>query len=212
MQPVARRMEITKALVGDYGVGMPVRYQGKPLLQAGCADQLRFQVEAVQQPTQVVLLHRALQDGNAQVFEVEYGFQLQVLVAVHLRPTDQRRHSVKVEYLCTAVVIGHVRHQVDLAVLRQHQALLPLAGPGLQLPIFLAGDLVQQLAEDAGKFALLVQEDFWLVGVDPHADRTRLCAAIRRDRETHGEEQQGDEMTSKQAHHAWGYFYAKSVA
>ena len=65
-------MEITKALVGDYGVGMPVRYQGKPLLQTGYADQLRFQVEAVQQPTQVVLLHRALQDGNAQVFEVEY--------------------------------------------------------------------------------------------------------------------------------------------
>ncbi|MOA16859.1 hypothetical protein D3C78_1370910 [compost metagenome] len=182
-------MVVAEALVGHGRVGCTAADQLEALGQALHGQQLGLLAEAEQQCLEVLFLHRTGQHGNAPVVEVEQRVQAQFLLAVDLRPAEQRRQLVEVQVTGTFFVPGRIRQQVDAPVAGQFQALLPFAGHRLQLPAFALGDFAQQFAEDAGQLVVVVQQQFRFVGVDAYAQRLVLRLTGRSQRG--GTQQQG---------------------
>ncbi|HSH47316.1 MAG TPA: hypothetical protein VK991_01835, partial [Halomonas sp.] len=85
-------------------------------------------------------------------------------------PAVGDRDPVKGETPAAGLGEGCIRHQIELAALQPTQAVLPLAGDELQLPLFAAGNLADQFGEQPGRAAVIALMDLGCVVVDADPD------------------------------------------
>jgi hypothetical protein len=82
------QMKALRGATAISGIGLFGKHHGKALAQVAERNQLRLQAEAVEQALQILVLNRPLQGGDTQVAQVKHTLQVQLFVAVQLRPTE----------------------------------------------------------------------------------------------------------------------------
>ncbi len=118
-------------------------------------------------PGEVLLLNRALEDGDPLAVQVADAVNSGVPQREGLQPGFDHRYRVEFEPGGPLVGVGDVEDEIQLAALQPFQVLVPGAADVFDVPALVTGDGVDQVHEQALGPAVAVPEHLGTVLVDP---------------------------------------------
>ncbi|HOO21654.1 MAG TPA: hypothetical protein PL011_09740 [Kiritimatiellia bacterium] len=176
---VAQMAEAVEA-VGDDGIHGAVQEGVEGGIIIGEAVEGDRQIERVGEALHGEVLDGAVQDGDAGLLEIHEGADAAAAPGEDLQPAGQGGFPVEGELFFAFGGDGHIGHEVDLPRGEAVEAFGPGAPDILDRPVFLLGDLVEQIHEDAGGPAVFGPADLGEILVQADAERKvgdgRACA------------------------------------
>lgn len=104
----------TVEAIGDGSIGVSLSHGLEDLCIIRNRNQPNIQPESIRQLGKGLLLHRALENHDRPILQVQDRRDPGILSRIDLKPVGQHRIFVKPEFLCAFRRSSHVRHQVDL--------------------------------------------------------------------------------------------------